>query len=584
MGVRTMQVFLLATDETPKLRPLTERLPAPLAPIVDRPVMARTLELLARSGLKQAWVGLYRLPGNIERHCGDGRRWGMHLDYLLQREALGSAGSLKLAEASLKKTFLVLPADVVLDLDIAGAEAFHRSHGGLATAILTEAVAPADHDRATAPAAWTLDDGRICALADGTEPIAGAAKPVKHLLTGAYIFEPQVLSLIPSRAWFDCARDLLPRLLEDEVEVGKAAGLWGYVNDGYWNPLDTFAALHEAQRIYLHSAWAAKTDAAEAATPPANEPRVRYPSLAGLQLAPGIWAGHNLAIHPSARLAPPVYLGDNCQVGQDVELGPLVVLGANVVVDDEATLRESLVLDDTYVGRLVNVAGRVVDRTLTIDTATGASTVIVDRFLLAETTLASVSVGLGRLGDAVGAALLLIVTAPVTILAGLAALFSSLAAGQGPHIFARRPRVGRPTRVAAGDEAATIPQQFGMVHLATRRADGSFTPLGRMLERSELDRLPALWNVLTGDLRLVGVQPLTQEDIGKSIEDWQRERLTYPAGFTGLWYIQAPRGADPDIAAVADAYYVATRTWRTDLRLLWQTPAAWMRRIRAKDA
>jgi NDP-sugar pyrophosphorylase family protein len=575
-----MQVFLLATDEMPKLRPLTEHLPAPLAPIVDRPVMARTLELLARNGLKQAWVGLYRLPGNIERYCGDGRRWGVHLDYQLQREALGSAGSLKSAEASLKETFLVLPADVVLDLDIAGALAFHRSHGGLATAIL----ARSGRDQATAPPAWIADDGCIRALDEGGATTAGNVN--QHLLTGAYVFEPPVLRFIPSRTRFDCVRDLLPRLLEAKAEVeveaesGKAAGLWGYVNDGYWNPLDTFAALQEAQRVYLHSAWAAKAGAAAAAAPPTNEPRVRYPSLAGLQLAPGIWAGHNLAVHPSVRLTPPVYLGDNCQVGQEVELGPLAVLGANVIVDDEATVRESVVLDDTYIGRLVNVAGRVVDRTLTIDATTGASTVIVDRFLLAETTPASVSAGLGRLGDAAGAALLLIITAPVTILAGLAALLSSLAAGQGPRVLARRPRMGHPTRVAAGDEAATAPRQFGMVHLATRRTDGSFTPVGRVLERAEIDRLPALWNVLAGDLRLVGVQPLTQDEVGKCIEDWQRERLAYPAGFTGLWYIQAPRRADPDTTAVADAYYVATRTWREDLRLLWQTPAAWMRRIK----
>jgi lipopolysaccharide/colanic/teichoic acid biosynthesis glycosyltransferase len=226
------------------------------------------------------------------------------------------------------------------------------------------------------------------------------------------------------------------------------------------------------------------------------------------------------------------------------------------------------------------VAGRVVDRTLTIDAATGASTVIVDRFLLAETTPASVGAGLGHLGDVVGAALLLLVTLPVTLLAGLAALLSSLAAGQGLRVLVRRPRMGRRPHTPTGDEAAAAPRQFGLAGLATRRANDGFTPLGRFLERSELDRLPALWNVLTGDLRLVGVQPLTQDEVSQCVEDWQRERLTYPAGFTGLWYIQAPRNADADTTAVTDAYYVATRTWRNDLRLLAQTPAAWIRRIR----
>jgi NDP-sugar pyrophosphorylase family protein len=568
-----MQAFLLATDETPKLRPLTEHLPAPLVPIVDRPVMARVLELLVRHDFKRAWVSLYRMPGNIERYFGDGRRWGIRLEYVLQREAFGSAGSLKWAGASLKETLLVLPADVVLDLDIAGAMAFHRSHGGLVTAILARA-------DGSAPPAWIREDGRVCGLDD--EIAAGGSDRLdKYLLTGAYILQPQVLSLVPSRTRFDLAGDLLPQLLQDAGDGGSAS-LWGYVNGGYWNSLDTVAALRDAQRVYLHSAWAAKADLAGEPEPASDGPRVRYPSLTGLQLAPGIWVGHNPAIHPSVLVAPPVYVGDNCQVGREAELGPFTVIGANVIVDDEATVRDSLVFDNTYIGRLVNVTSRVVDRTLTIDVATGASTVIVDPFLLAETTPATVGAGLERLGNQAAAALLLVMLLPVIILVGLATLLSSLVAGQGLRVFARHTRIGHRPYTAAGDEAVAEPQEFDMVGLATRRADGGFTPLGHFLERVELDHLPALWNVLAGDLRLVGVQPLTEDEVNRSVEDWQHERLTYPAGFTGLWYIQAPRDADLDTTAVADAYYVATRTWRNDLRILGQTPAAWVRRIRTK--
>jgi len=300
-----------------------------------------------------------------------------------------------------------------------------------------------------------------------------------------------------------------------------------------------------------------------------------------LQIAPGIWVGRNPAIHPSAHLAPPVYIGDNCKVGREVELGPGAILGANVIVDDEATVRESTVLGDTYVGRLVNVTGRLVDRALTIDIATGASTVIVDRFLLAETTPDSVGGGLRRLGDILGALFMLIITSPVGILAGLAALVSSLLAGQGPRVLVYLPRVGRSPGASGGDAEAGSPRQFGMAHLATRRAAGGYTPFGRFLERWELDRLPALWNVLAGDMRLVGVKPLTPDEAARTTEDWQCARFDWPAGFTGLWYIQAPRDADADTTAVTDAYYVATRNWREDLRLLWLTPRAWIRRIRS---
>lgn len=578
-----MQAILLATDETTKLRPLTERVPAPMVSMVDRPVVARTIELLARHGIKHAWVSLFRLPGCIESYVGDGRRWGVQIEYLLQRESWGTAGALKwaahalLAGTAAAETILVLPADVVLDLDIAAALAYHRQHGAWATAIV------ADPERWARSSA--LPEGAGVRLA-GDGRIGAAGSPAEgnvSWLTGAYLFEAQVLDLIPPRTRFDCGRDLLPLLLSRADGPGR--GVFGYVVDGYWNPLDSFAAYQHAQSVYLRSAWQAGHDYAALDMPaqdgiqPDDGVRVRYPTLDGLQIAPGIWVGHNYAIHPSARLAAPVYIGANCQVGREVELGPHAVLGADVIVDEEATVRGSAVLDHTYVGRLVNVAGRVVDRTLTIDVATGESTTIVDRFLLSATTPASPGSGAGRWIDGLAALLLLVLTLPITFLSGLVTLLSSLAAGQGLRVFSAHPVVGRRVGAAAGGEAALPP--FGVLHFATRRSDGGFTTGGRFLERWELDGLPALWNVLVGDMRLVGVKPLSPAQAARLVEDWQHARFEYPAGFTGLWYVQAGRAADLDAVTVADAYYVATRHWREDLRLLWQTPGAWFRRVRS---
>jgi lipopolysaccharide/colanic/teichoic acid biosynthesis glycosyltransferase len=93
--------------------------------------------------------------------------------------------------------------------------------------------------------------------------------------------------------------------------------------------------------------------------------------------------------------------------------------------------------------------------------------------------------------------------------------------------------------------------------------------------------LGELWHVLKGDLGLVGVKPLSPAEAEDVTELWQQKRYDYHAGFTGLWYIQT--GAQGDEVLVADAYYAATRNWREDLRLLGQTPLAWLRRAIQSD-
>src|SRR5689334_22197119 len=196
-----MRVILLATDEMGKLPVLTTNIPTPMIPVVNRPVMAIAIELLARAGLKDIVVSLCHNSADIVSYFGSGSRWGVHLEYVAQHEALGSAGALRWAAHSLTETFLVLPADAVIDMDIEAALAYHRAHGGPATVILH---APIDGHT---PHPVTLDSQERVLPAD--------CQPEGRTMwsTGAYLFEPAVLDHIPTHKSFDCYTDLVPTLL-----------------------------------------------------------------------------------------------------------------------------------------------------------------------------------------------------------------------------------------------------------------------------------------------------------------------------------------------------------------------------------
>jgi lipopolysaccharide/colanic/teichoic acid biosynthesis glycosyltransferase len=283
--------------------------------------------------------------------------------------------------------------------------------------------------------------------------------------------------------------------------------------------------------------------------------------------------GRNHVIHPSVRLAPPVYIGDNCQIGSDVELGPDVVIGKNVVIDDEATISQSTILDQSYVGQLVNIENRIVHKNVMIDVNTAERTEVVDEFLLGEAHPALIDASLQRIGDAAAALLLLLLALPLLLLIGL---FTLLTTGR---LFERGTYLGT-LPGTMGDGRSPHLESYTLLRFCTRRS-GKPTALGRWLEKWDLHRLPELSNVLAGKISLVGVKPLLPEEVAEIKETWQHQRHTYQAGFTGLWYVQNGRDSQLDETLIADTYYVATRTWREDLKILRKTPAAWLKRVQS---
>lgn len=549
-----MRVILLATDEVEKLPSLTTSLPAPMIPIVNRPVMAIAIELLARAGLKDIVVSLCHRSADIVSYFGNGSRWGVHLEYVVQQEALGSAGALRWAAHSLTETFLVLPADAVIDIDIEAALAYHRAHGGLAT-LMTHT--PMD---GRTPHPVTLDAQDRVLVAD--DQLEGRTM----WSTEAYIFEPEILTHIPPYKTCDCYTDLVPTLLAAGISI------YGHTVQGYWNTLETASIYQEAQRVFLYSAYAASQNAQT--LPEDMTPRVRYPSIEGRQIAPGIWVGANHTIHRSARLSAPLCIGDSCRIGRGVELGPEVVLGSHVVIDDEATVQQSTVLSRTYLGRLIHCDGRIVDKTRLTDIASSITTEVVDPFLLTALQEPQASLWLWWAINRVVAFLLLLLALPlILVIASIIWLGTNGKVVIGSSYLGARPRMTR-------QRGLSRPETFQLLMFQTLRLDGSPSRFGCWLKHVELDWLPALWNVVRGDLDLVGVKPLTPEEATYLSEEWHFKRYDCPAGLTGLWYVQTDEQTDLDTTLVADAYYAATSTVPSALRLLSQTPAVWLRRAR----
>jgi exopolysaccharide biosynthesis polyprenyl glycosylphosphotransferase len=183
---------------------------------------------------------------------------------------------------------------------------------------------------------------------------------------------------------------------------------------------------------------------------------------------------------------------------------------------------------------------------------------------------------LKRAMDVVGATVLLALSAPVWIAAAIAVRLDS----RGPILFrqSRIGRGGRPFKVAkfrsmvvdAEARRAALLAQSRQSEWLDLEHDPRITRVGRFLRHTSLDELPQLWNVLRGDMSLVGPRPLIPEE-DANVNGWARRRLELTPGITGVWQVMGRATIPFDQMIMLDYLYVANWSLWTDIKLILQT-------------
>ncbi len=198
---------------------------------------------------------------------------------------------------------------------------------------------------------------------------------------------------------------------------------------------------------------------------------------------------------------------------------------------------------------------------------------------------------LKRAFDVTGAALLLLLLSPLCAFIALTLRASS----RGPALY-RQTRIGlggRPftllkfrsmhpssdTRPHEEFAARWIQGTTGTGHATKRRgvhkmvADPRVTRLGRVLRRTSLDEIPQLWNVLRGEMSLVGPRPAIPYEVER-YNEWHRQRLEVLPGLTGLWQVTGRSGLSFEEMIRLDIQYIETWSLEQDLKILLRTPSA----------
>ncbi len=176
---------------------------------------------------------------------------------------------------------------------------------------------------------------------------------------------------------------------------------------------------------------------------------------------------------------------------------------------------------------------------------------------------------------------LTLLAAPIILLLGAIIALEIRRDTPGPAIF-RQQRVGRDgkpfmaykfrTMVADAEarkaELAALNEADGPIFKI--RDDPRMTRVGRILRRTSLDELPQFWNVLRGEMSLVGPRPPTPDEVAR-YEEWHRRRLDVTPGLTGLWQVLGRSDTSFDEMVRLDIYYAENWSPGMDVRILLQT-------------
>src|SRR5262249_33610659 len=244
--------MVLAAGLGTRLRTITNAMPKPMVPVLNRPVMEHIVRLLAGNGFTEAIANLNWFPETIEGHFGDGSEFGIELSYSREEHLLGTSGGVRNAAGFLGDSFLVISRDALTDIDLRAMSEFHASHDGIAT-LATKRVS----DTSQFGVVITGPDGRIQGFQE-KPPTAEALSDLANC--GVYMFRAGIFDFFPAPGtsaaagddapdgFADWAMDIFPALLEADVPF------YSHEAEAYWNDIGSLEELRQGNLDALEGA------------------------------------------------------------------------------------------------------------------------------------------------------------------------------------------------------------------------------------------------------------------------------------------------------------------------------------------
>jgi len=571
------KAVILAGGEENRLPPLTNYHPAWMLPIINRSLIDLTIDFLRKNGIEEVMIimsGNDEFPYKLKEHKTP------DIHFHIEEKPRGTAGSIKDVEKFIgEESFIVINSNVFIeDISLSKAIEFHDR-------MKTVAVVGVHKDLISKKGRESIDiapDGKIESF-HITYSSIDRRSPWRS--SGIYIFDPVVLKFIDKNIYMDIKEQLIPALQSESLDV------FAYEIEGSYLCIDSVNDYIRVQReILLRS---------NNKSPYLEEKE---------ELIERVWTGKDVKISPKAYLLGPVVIGDGCTIEDWAQIIGPAVIGNRCQISREVLIRESILLNgiclssgskieysligentnipnNSYIKNMIALNGlKIGDANLipsdygvkgTVDLS-GITPVTHNIYKIAK-----------RIMDVALSAVGIILLLPLFLLIAMILKIDS----PGP-LFYTQMRCGMRGKLFGMVKFRTMVADAEDLHkelVSKKDIDGPMfklvndprvTRFGKVLRKTSLDELPQLFNVLKGEMSLVGPRPLIMDEM-KFSPSWRDIRLSVKPGITGLWQVQGRSEAPFHDWIRYDVYYVKNQSFWLDLKILFKTIKVVLKKVGA---
>lgn len=305
-----MKALFLAGGMGTRLRPLTDKLPKPMVPMMGKPLLERNLIKLKDCGVNEIILSTCYKSQKIEEYFGDGTELGFKIHYVCEDIPLGTGGAIKNTEEFFDDTVIIFNADILSEINITDMMKFHKEKSAAVTIAVTKVENPSAYG--------VIEYNEDLYAESFTEKPKPSEIRSNYINAGIYIFEPNVLKEIPDFQVVSIERETFPLLLKKGYAVAV------YKSDAYWMDIGTVEKYVQAHEDILNGTC---------------------PLIEFKDENQGIFIGKNTIIPPATTIVAPVYIGENTNIGARAIIGPDAIIGNNCTVGPNSIIMDSIVWD-----------------------------------------------------------------------------------------------------------------------------------------------------------------------------------------------------------------------------------------------
>ena len=227
---KTNRVVLMVGGLGTRLRPLTQDTPKPMLKVGNKPILQTIVEKFAEYGFVNITMCVNFNASIIRDYFGDGKEFGVNIDYVLEQKRMGTAGALSLLKERPSEPFFVMNGDLLTNVNFEHILNYHTLNKATATMCVRE------YDYEVPYGVVKMNDNKIIEIAE---------KPVQKFFVsaGIYMLSPEILDLIPQDEFYD-----MPTLFEKAIAQGK--NVISFPIHEYWIDIGRLEEYQKANEEY----------------------------------------------------------------------------------------------------------------------------------------------------------------------------------------------------------------------------------------------------------------------------------------------------------------------------------------------